>query len=102
MASKYVDTTSIIQVIGCVYNNPSLLEFTDKFGDDRKTKITQIDITPEEKEVAEIIPENCVVVITEAGNIKRIPSTSYKAQKRNGKGIKNQDEVINQVIKTTN
>lgn len=77
-----------------------LLEFTDKFGDDRKTKITQIDITPEEKEVAEIIPENCVVVITEAGNIKRIPSASYKAQKRNGKGIKNQDEVINQVIKT--
>ena len=77
-----------------------LLEFTDKFGDERKTKITQIDITPEEKEVAEIIPENCVVVITEAGNIKRIPSVSYKAQKRNGKGIKNQDEVINQVIKT--
>lgn len=77
-----------------------LLEFTDKFGDERKTKITQIDITPEEKEVAEIIPENCVVVITEAGNIKRIPSASYKAQKRNGKGIKNQDEVINQVIKT--
>ena len=76
------------------------MEFTDKFGDDRKTKITQIDITPEEKEVAEIIPENCVVVITEAGNIKRIPSASYRAQKRNGKGIKNQDEVINQVIKT--
>lgn len=77
-----------------------LLEFTDKFGDDRKTKITQIDITPEEKEVAEIVPENCVVVITEAGNIKRIPSASYRAQKRNGKGIKNQDEIINQVIKT--
>lgn len=26
MASKYVDTTSIIQVIGCVYQNPSLLD----------------------------------------------------------------------------
>ena len=31
MASKYVDTTSIMQVIGCVYNNPQLLDFTDKY-----------------------------------------------------------------------
>ena len=31
MASKYVDTTAIMQVIGCVYNNPKLLEFTDKY-----------------------------------------------------------------------
>lgn len=31
MASKYVDTTAIMQVIGCVYNNPQLLEFTDKY-----------------------------------------------------------------------
>ena len=31
MASKYVDTTSIMQVIGCVYNTPQLLDFTDKY-----------------------------------------------------------------------
>ena len=31
MARKYVDTTAIMQVIGCVYNNPKLLEFTDKY-----------------------------------------------------------------------
>ena len=31
MASKYIDSTSIMQVIGCVYNNPHLLEFTDKY-----------------------------------------------------------------------
>ena len=31
MASKYVDTTAIMQVIGCVFNNPQLLEFTDKY-----------------------------------------------------------------------
>lgn len=31
MASKYIDPTSIIQVIGCVFNNPQLLEFTDKY-----------------------------------------------------------------------
>lgn len=31
MASKYTDSTAIMQIIGCVYNNPSLLEFTDKY-----------------------------------------------------------------------
>lgn len=29
--SKYVDPTSIIQIIGSVYNNPQLLEFTDRY-----------------------------------------------------------------------
>ena len=74
--------------------------FKNKFGDARKTVITQMNISDEEKEIAEIIPENCVVVVTEAGNIKRIPATSYRTQKRNGKGIKNQDEVVHEVIKT--
>lgn len=74
--------------------------FKNKFGDARKTVITQMNISDEEKEIAEIIPENCVVVITEAGNIKRIPAVSYRTQKRNGKGIKNQDEVVHEVIKT--
>lgn len=31
MASKYVDTTAIMQVIGCVYNNPQILDATDKY-----------------------------------------------------------------------
>ena len=31
MATKYVDLTSIMQVIGCVFNNPHLLEFSDKY-----------------------------------------------------------------------
>ena len=29
--SKYVDLNAIIQVIGCVYNNPQLLDFTDRY-----------------------------------------------------------------------
>lgn len=31
MASKYVDVTAIMQVIGCVYNNPQILKFEDKY-----------------------------------------------------------------------
>lgn len=84
----------------CVALSEEFTEFAKKFGDARKTAITNIEMTSEEKEVAEILPENCVVVITEAGNIKRIPAASYRTQKRNGKGIKNQDEVIQNVIKT--
>lgn len=31
MGSKYVDTSAIIQVIGCVYNNVQILDFSDKY-----------------------------------------------------------------------
>ena len=31
MASKYVDTTSTMQVIGCVFNTPQLLDITDRY-----------------------------------------------------------------------
>lgn len=31
MASKYVDNTAIMQVIGCVYNDPSILEAEDTY-----------------------------------------------------------------------
>ena len=31
MGSKYIDITSIMQVIGCVFNNPKILEITDKY-----------------------------------------------------------------------
>ena len=39
--SKYVDTTSIMQVIGCVYNTPQLLDYSDKY------KITEYDFPNE-------------------------------------------------------
>ena len=31
MSSKYVDITAIMQIIGCVFNNPSLLSYDDKY-----------------------------------------------------------------------
>lgn len=36
MASRYVDLNAIIQVIGNVYNNPSLLDFTDRYSIDEE------------------------------------------------------------------
>ena len=31
MASKYVDTTSIVQVLGCIYNDPRILDAQDVY-----------------------------------------------------------------------
>ena len=31
MSNKYYDVISVMQVVGCVYNNPALLDFTDKY-----------------------------------------------------------------------
>ena len=31
MSSKYIDPTAIMQIIGCVFNTPQLLEYTDKY-----------------------------------------------------------------------
>lgn len=71
-----------------------LEELVEKYGDERKTEITQIDIKPETKEKKEIIPEDVVVVLTQGGDIKRIPKMSFKIQKKNVKGIRTNEENI--------
>ena len=77
-----------------------LEEIVKKFGDARRTELTHIDIKPEEKEIVEVIPEDCVVILTQAGNIKRVPAKSFKVQNRNGKGVKNEDGAILDLIST--
>ena len=83
---------------------PTLIEIFEglkkAYGDERRSKITQVATTKEEKEIEFVEPEKCVVMMTEGGLIKRIPSTSFRTQKRNGKGIKNQDDITNAVIRT--
>ena len=71
-----------------------------KYGDKRKTELTHIEIKPEEKEIAEVIPVDVVVVATQTGLIKKVPAANFKVQKKGGKGIKSQDEAILDVIKT--
>jgi DNA gyrase subunit A len=71
-----------------------------KYGDARRTELTQIDIKPEEKEIAEVVPVDVVVVTTESGLIKKIPVSSYKVQKKGGKGVKSTDDAIMSAIKT--
>ena len=73
-----------------------------KYGDARRTELAQV-VEPkdnEEKKIAAIPPEKVVVVLTEAGSIKRVAATSFRAQKRAGKGIKTQDEITSMVLRT--
>ena len=78
-----------------------LLDLGKKYAKPRKTQVTQIELSSkEDKEIEYVEPEKCVVVLTESGGVKRIPATSFKTQKRNGKGIKTQDDITNAIIRT--
>lgn len=77
-----------------------LNDLVKKYGDERRTELTQITVAKEEKEIEYVEPEKCVVIMTEGGLIKRVPVTSFRTQKRNGKGIKTQDDITNAVIRT--
>lgn len=66
----------------------------------RTTEVTQIDITPEAKEIEAITPEDVVVVLSRTGEIKRVPAKSFKVQRKNGKGAKSADDAILDIIST--
>ena len=70
------------------------------FGDARRTELAQIEVPKEEKEIEEVEPEDVVVIVTQTGDVKRIPKASFKTQKRGGKGVKNEDEAILTSIST--
>ena len=78
-----------------------LTSFVDVYGDDRRTELTNIsEDKKEDKEIAFVEPEKCVVTMTESGLIKRIPIASFKTQKKNGKGVKSADDIVSTVIRT--
>lgn len=79
----------------------ALGDFVKKYGYKRHTQITQIEATPdEEKEVVNVEPEQCIVVLSQSGYIKRIPVASFRAQRKNGVGIKTQDDITLATIRT--
>lgn len=71
-----------------------------KYGDERRTELTQIAETKEERAKVEIVPEDVVVIINAGGDVKRIPKKNFKTQHRKGVGVKTLDNAILQVIST--
>ena len=63
-----------------------LTAIADKFGDDRKTEIQDVE---DEIDIEDLIEEEqCVFTLTEAGYIKRTPVSEYTAQSKGGMGKK--------------
>ena len=96
---------NLIDLLGNVEKRKNVLvenisKLVKKYNGSRKTELTHIEIKPEEKEIAFVEPEKCVVVMTEGGLVKRIPSSSFRTQRRNGKGIKTENDVVSAVIRT--
>lgn len=77
-----------------------LRDLVKKYGDARRTELAQIEVPKEEKEVETVIPEDCVVIITQTGDVKRVPASSFKTQRRNGKGVKTENDAILDAIST--
>ena len=70
-----------------------LQAIADKYGDDRKTEIQDVE---DEIDIEDLIEEEqCVFTLTKAGYIKRTPVSEYTAQSKGGmgkKGITTRDE----------
>jgi DNA gyrase subunit A len=66
-----------------------LLEISDRFGDERRTLITD---SEDEIGIEDLIPEQqMVITITKSGYIKSLPLTTYRAQQRGGRGVTGMD-----------
>lgn len=71
-----------------------------KFGDKRRTELTHIEIKPEEKEIETVIPEDVVVILTQTGDIKRVAKSSFRTQRKGGKGVKTEEDAVLDTIAT--
>lgn len=81
-----------------------ILAIKEKFGDERRTKITSGEA---ELETEDLIPmEDVAITITKLGYIKRLPLSTYRSQKRGGRGVtgvstREEDFVENIFVATT-
>lgn len=109
LQNEKAELKNTIEKLDALINNVSLqhtelrerlTNLVKKYGDNRRTELANIIVPKEEKEIEEVVPENCVVIISQSGDIKRVPSASFKVQRRNGKGIKTKDDAILDTIAT--
>ena len=73
----------------------------EKYGDPRRTEITEDEASIFRDE--DLIPnEEAVITLTEKGYIKRLPSNTYRAQRRGGRGITGmatrEDDAVRQLL----
>ena len=77
-----------------------LTDLVKKYGDARRTDLTNIEIKPEEKEIETVTPEDVVVILSQTGEIKRVAKSSFRTQRKGGKGVKSEDDAVLDTIAT--
>ncbi|MGE6628658.1 DNA gyrase subunit A [Bacillus pumilus] len=93
------DNEKVLEII-----REELMEIKERFNDTRRTEIVTAGIETIEDE--DLIPvENIVITLTHNGYIKRLPASTYRSQKRGGKGVQgmgtNEDDFVEQLISTS-
>lgn len=93
------DEEKLVQII-----REELLELKERFSDDRRTEITSGGAEMLEDE--DLIPvENSVLTLTHNGYIKRLPASTYRSQRRGGRGIQgmgtNEDDFVEHLLNTS-
>ncbi|WP_188456203.1 DNA gyrase subunit A [Virgibacillus oceani] len=93
------DEEKVLEII-----REELTEIKERYGDDRRTEITigGADFIEDE----DLIPEeNIVITLTHQGYIKRLPASTYRTQKRGGRGIQgmgtNEDDFVEHLVSTS-
>ena len=77
-----------------------LIAIRDKFGDERKTEIQEIE---DEIDIEDLIEEEtCAFTLSNQGYIKRMPVDTYRTQGRGGRGVNAQNLKEEDYVKTLN
>ena len=77
-----------------------LIAIRDKFGDDRKTEIQDIE---DEIDIEDLIEEEtCAFTLSNHGYIKRMPVDTYRTQSRGGRGVNAQNLKDEDYVKSLN
>ena len=77
-----------------------LIAIRDKFGDQRKTEIQEIE---DEIDIEDLIEEEqCVFTISNQGYVKRMPVDTYRTQSRGGRGVNAQNLKEEDYVKSLN
>src|SRR5690606_24684060 len=93
------DEEKVLEII-----REELLELKERFNDTRRTEILAGGLEMIEDE--DLIPrENIILTLTNKGYIKRLPVSTYRSQKRGGRGIQgmgtNEDDFVEQLLSTS-
>ena len=96
--SILADHMRVVEIV-----NNELEEIKNKYGDARRTEITNADASIDDEDLIPV--ENIVITLTKNGYVKRLSSDTFKTQNRGGRGITgmktHDDDFVDLVINTT-